>query len=94
MQHGSTAIGFVIIGIYLWINRDKVGRVYHININKKKICMTIVLVTLAFTVFSIITIIKIKGYIGLGSLVITPINSLFLSYLIIGFVLYMNDRMV
>lgn len=94
MQHGSTAIGFVIIGIYLWINRDKVGRVYHININKKKICMTIVLVTLALTVFFIITIMKIKGYIGLGSLVITPINSLFLSYLIIGFVLYMNDRMV
>lgn len=88
MQHGSTLIGFLIIGVYIWMNRDRIKRPYYLSINKKKTFMSIVGLALVLAIFFMVVLLKLKGYIALGSIVITTINSLFLSYLIVGKVLY------
>lgn len=88
LQHGSSVIGFLLIFIYLNISRDTVNKTYSVRINKRKACLSIVLITVISTVLFLIIFFKIKGFVGVGRIIITFINSVFLSYLIIGFLYY------
>lgn len=88
LQHGSTIIGFLIIFIYIYKNIDKANKVYYCKLNKKKIYLSIISSTFIIIVGCISIFLKVKGFIGIGRIIITFINSVFLSYLIIGFILH------
>lgn len=84
-QHGSTIIGFFIIFVYIYKNRDTMNKKYYLKINKKKICLGIMFITFILTIMFIIFFLKTKGFVGIGRIIVTFINSVFLSYLVVGF---------
>lgn len=85
LQHGSTLVGFFIIFVYIYKNRDTMNRKYYLSINKRKICLSIIFITLILTISFIIFFLNTRGFVGIGRIIVTFINSLFLSYLVIGF---------
>lgn len=91
LQHGSTMVGFLVIFIYIYKNRDSVKREYYLKVDKKKICFSIVVVTVMIMVIAVGIFLKINGHVGIGRIVVTFINSLFLSYLFVGIAFY-NKR--
>lgn len=88
LQHGSTMIGFLVIFIYIYKNREAGKKSYYLKMNKKKVCLSIVFVAVMIMVLAISIFLKTKGYVGIGRIVVTFINSVFLSYLIVGIVFY------
>lgn len=88
LQHSSTIIGFLIIFIYVYKNRDTINKTYYIKINKRKIYLSIISITAISMILFISIFFRKNGFIGIGRIIITFINSIFLSYLIIGVMFY------
>ncbi|MDB8790439.1 DUF4184 family protein, partial [Romboutsia sp. 1001216sp1] len=88
IQHGSTMIGFLVIFIYLYTIKGK--NIFYLKINKFKIYLSLVLVFIITMIVSIFIFVKTGAFIGIGRLVVTFINSLFISYSITGFLLDKN----
>lgn len=88
IQHSSTIVGFLVIFIYLYTIKDK--NAFYPKMNKSKLYLSLVLVFIIAMIISIFIFVKIGTFIGIGRLVVTFINSLFISYLITGFLLDKN----
>lgn len=88
IQHSSTIVGFLVIFIYLYTIKDK--NTFYPKMNKSKLYLSLVLVFIIAMIISIFIFVKIGVFIGIGRLVVTFINSLFISYLITGFLLDKN----
>jgi hypothetical protein len=86
LQHGSSFIGFIFIFIYIFNRRDKNINKYTLKINKTSIYLSILLIFILILIMFITIFIKVDIFIGVGRLVITSINSLLISYLIVGFI--------
>lgn len=84
LQHGSTVIGFLIIFIYFYNVRDKSGKSYNIRIDKKRIWLSLISIFVLTMILSIVVFIKLGLFIGIGRIVVTIINSVFISYVITG----------
>ena len=81
LQHGSTILGFVIIILY--ILKFKKVQVYNYDINRKiKYWLQVLLASMLI----FFMILKIKGNISIGEMVIAIMNSGFLSVLLISFI--------
>lgn len=78
-QHGSTLVGFIIITIYLYVIRDKNAKEVNFKNNKTLFYLIIFIIQLLTIVFSYLYF-KNSGF-GIGRLVVTTINGLFLGYL-------------
>lgn len=88
IQHGSTMIGFLVIFIDLYTVKGK--NTFYPKINKFKLYLSLVLVFIIAMIVSIFIFVKTGAFIGIGRLVVTFINSLFISYSITGFLLDKN----
>ena len=88
IQHGSTMIGFLVIFIYLYTIKGK--NTFYPKINKFNLYLSLVLVFIISMIVSIFIFVKTGAFIGIGRLVVTFINSLFISYSITGFLLDKN----
>lgn len=86
LQHGSTVVGFIILSIYIYINRDRVNKTYCFIIDKKKVWLSILSITVISTIVFLSIFLKIRGFVGIGRIIITFINSILFSYLLIGFI--------
>lgn len=84
LQHGSTIVGFIIIFIYLYNIRDKYKYRYINTLNRKLIRISLLIVFIITMSTSILVFYKLGLYIGIGRLVVTLINSIIISYLIVG----------
>lgn len=92
LQHGSTMVGFFVIFIYVYMNRDIGKKSYNLRVNKKKICFIIVAVTVMIMMIAMGIFLKVNGHVGIGRMVVTFINSVFLSYLIVGIAYYYKRK--
>lgn len=86
LQHSSTLIGFLILFIFFYSIRDKNPKDFNIYINKFKFLMSIIFIQIVILTFSYMFSIKFQGYFGIGQLVVTFINGLFLGYLLNGII--------
>lgn len=84
LQHGSTLIGFLILFIFLYIIRDKNPKTSNISINKFNFLISVFIIQIITLILSYIFSVNIKGDFGIGQLVVTYINGLFLGYLFTG----------
>ncbi|MBE6067048.1 MAG: DUF4184 family protein [Clostridium lundense] len=84
LQHGSTLIGFLILIVFLYSIRDKRPKSMNISINKFNFLRSVFLIQIITLILGYIFSINIKGYFGIGQLVVTFINGLFLGYLFTG----------
>lgn len=84
LQHGSTVIGFLIIVIFIYNKRDKSNKKYIYKVNKASIYISLSVVFILTLLISITVFSKLGMYIGIGRLVVTVVNSVFISYLVTG----------
>lgn len=89
LQHGSSVIGFLILFIFFFSIKDKNTRTKNLSINKFNLWISILLIQGVVLGASFLFSIFFQGYFGIGRLVVTLINGLFLGYLITG-ILYKN----
>ncbi|WP_017415270.1 DUF4184 family protein [Clostridium tunisiense] len=89
LQHGSSVIGFFILFIFIFSIRDKNSSTINLSINKFNLWISILLIQGVILGASFLFSIFFQGYFGIGRLVVTLINGLFLGYLITG-ILYRN----
>lgn len=83
LQHGSTLVGAIIIFIYLYKLKDNRGE-FNIKVNKAKIYFNLAIIQVGVIIISLGIFILTKSYIGLGRIVVTFINSIFIAYLTTG----------
>lgn len=85
-QHGSTLIGFLIIIIYFYSIQKNSNKKTLYRLNKIKIFSTIFITILITFFLSYIYTIITNSYFGIGRLVVTFINGVFLGYIFAGIV--------
>ncbi|MFX0548546.1 DUF4184 family protein [Hathewaya histolytica] len=86
LQHVSTFIGFLVLFIFLYNIRDKNPRSLNISINKFKFLISVFSVQIITLILSYMFSVSVQGNFGIGQLVVTFINGLFLGYLVTGFI--------
>ena len=92
LQHSSTLIGFLLLFIFFYSIRDKNPKNSNISINKFNFLISVFFIQIVTLIYSYIFSVNHRGYFGIGQLVVTFINGLFLGYLFDGIIYYFSER--
>ena len=86
LQHGSSLIGLIILLFFLYSIREEKLNTLNIYINKFKFLISVLSIQIVTLIISYISSVTIEGSFGIGKVIVTLINGLFLGYLITGMI--------